>query len=105
MDSKYQRKSRKEAQGPYRFSSVVRPDSTSWSRLISGKSVVSICCTLIETAVGLTLDLLAVPPFGRKIEDRLNEFSALSMVDRSRTWSRLFNLKVAGVNSWFRKTH
>ena len=105
MDSKYQRKSHKEAQGPYRFSSVVRLDSTSWSRLISGRSVFFNCCTLIETTVGFDLELSEALPSARRIGGRLNEFSALSMVDRSRTWSRLFNLKVAGVNSWLRITH
>ena len=104
MDSKYQRKSREEAQGPYRLSSVVIPDSTSGSRLISGKSVVSKCCTLIETAVGLDPDLLAVPPCPRRNGGRLNEFD-LSLNDRSRTWSRVFNLKVAGVNGWLREAH
>ena len=104
MDSKYQReRADKEAQGPYRFSLVVIPGSTSWSCLISGKSVVSKGCTRIEAVVRLELGSLAAPPSARR--NSLNEFSASSVTDCSRTWSRLFNLKVAGVNSWFRKAH
>jgi hypothetical protein len=60
--------------------------------LISGKSIVSEWCTLIETAVGLELDLSLALAFPGRIEDRLKTFSALSMLDWSRTWSRLFNI-------------
>jgi hypothetical protein len=79
--------------------SVVLLDSMSRSCLTSGKSVVSEWCTLIDTEVGLEVDLSATPPCANRNEDNLNAFSALSVVDRSRTWSRLFNLKVAEVSS------
>jgi len=73
--------------------------STSWPGLPCRKSVVAERCTVAETTGGMDLDLSASLRRSIRIEDRSKALSVLSVVDRLRTWSRLFNLNVAEVRS------
>ena len=72
-------------------------DSMSWSRFPCGKSVVVECGTVTETAVRLNWSASPHWPTRNEVMLKPEPLSALSVVDRSRTWSRLFSLKVAEV--------